>query len=88
MQTNKHNPIFLTFATSQVADELGQFSFVINKGMVNQKGEGFLVETNIGAKMNFNQNTDVSLWLKNAHEFLSNIFKEMTKGNMYNSFLN
>jgi uncharacterized protein (TIGR04255 family) len=85
MQSNESNPNLLAFATGHT-NKLGQFNFVINKGNVNSKGEGFLVETNLSTKMILDLNIDISEWLNNAHEFLSGFFKEMTKGNMYNSF--
>jgi uncharacterized protein (TIGR04255 family) len=87
MQSNDSNPNLFAFATGRT-NEIGQFNFVINKGNVNSKGEGFLVETNLSTEMKLNSNVDISPWLNKAHKFLSDSFKEMTKGNMYDSFLN
>jgi uncharacterized protein (TIGR04255 family) len=87
MQSNDANPNLFAFATGRT-NEIGQFNFVINKGIVNPKGEGFLVETNLSTQMKLDSNIDILPWLNNAHEFLSAFFKEMTKGNMYDSFLN
>jgi uncharacterized protein (TIGR04255 family) len=85
MQSNESNPNLLSFATGH-SNKLGQFNFVINKGTLNSKGDGFVVETNLSTKMTLDSGIDISVWLNEAHEFLSNFFKEMTKGNMYNSF--
>jgi hypothetical protein len=79
MQSNDSNPNLFAFATGRT-NEIGQFNFVINKGTVNSKGEGFLVETHLSTKMKLDSNIDISPWLNNAHGFLSDFFKEMTKG--------
>jgi uncharacterized protein (TIGR04255 family) len=87
MQSEKHNPLFLTFAAGH-KEEIGQFNFYINRGgKIDSKKEGFLVETNLVSKTEINSNTDISSWLADAHDYLSAIFKDMTKGDMYNSFL-
>ncbi|GHT73003.1 hypothetical protein AGMMS50262_03320 [Bacteroidia bacterium] len=87
MQSQKCNPSFVNFATGH-REDIGQFNFSINRGMIHQKGEGFLVETNIVNTEMLDSNSDISSWLKRAHEYLSDVFKDMTKGIMYNSFLN
>lgn len=87
MQSEKHNPSFVNFATGHKED-VGQFNFSINRGMTPQKGDGFLAETNLVNKMKLNSDSDISQWLKKAHEYLSGAFKKMTKGAMYDSFLN
>jgi uncharacterized protein (TIGR04255 family) len=88
MQSEKHKPSFVNFATGHEEENIGQFNFSINRGVTHQKSEGFLVETNLVNKMILDSNTDISSWLKDAHEYLSRVFKNMTQGAMYDSFLN
>jgi uncharacterized protein (TIGR04255 family) len=87
MQSEKYNPSFVNFAAGH-REDIGQFNFAINRGMIHQKGEGFLIETNLVDKIMLNYDYDISSWLKSAHEYLSIVFKDMTKGTMYNSFFN
>lgn len=79
------NPIFITFGAGY-RNKLGLFNVIINKGSITQKGEGFVVETNITSKISVSQLNEISLWLQEAHSFLSENFKRMTEGEMYNSF--
>lgn len=86
MQSEKHNPSFVNFATGHNIEGIGQFNFSINRGVIQQRGEGFLVETNLVNNVMLDSTGNISSWLKSAHEYLSAVFKDMTKGNMYNSF--
>jgi uncharacterized protein (TIGR04255 family) len=88
MQLEKYNPLFVNFAAGH-KENIGQFNFSVNRGAIPQKGgDGFLVETHLTDKRELRQDIDISSWLKKAHEYLSVTFKNMTKGDMYNSFLN
>ncbi|MDR2809909.1 MAG: TIGR04255 family protein [Tannerellaceae bacterium] len=87
MQSEKHNPSFVNFATGH-KENTGQFNFSINRGMIQLKGEGFLVETSLKNKIILDSDVDISSWLNSAHEYLSTVFKDMTKGAMYDSFFN
>ena len=80
----KRNPIFFTFATGY-DDEVGLFNVIINRGGYNSK-EGFIIETNVSTKIMSSDFDTLQEWLGHAHTFLSKKFKEMTEGEMYNSF--
>jgi hypothetical protein len=83
--TKDENPIFFSFGTGYKND-IGQFNIIINKGGINEKGEGFVVETNVVKTINSSELNTLPSWLNKAHSVLSDNFKNMTKGQMYQSF--
>lgn len=78
------NPVFFTFATGY-NNEIGLFNIIINRGEYNKK-EGFIIETNVTTKIESSNFDALQVWLVQAHSFLSEKFKNMTEGEMYNSF--
>ncbi|RNC65706.1 TIGR04255 family protein [Proteiniphilum sp. X52] len=79
-----NNPVFFTFA-SGYNEEIGLFNVIINRGGYNNK-EGFVIETNVSKKISSTDFNILPSWLEEAHSFLSEKFKKMTEGEMYNSF--
>jgi uncharacterized protein (TIGR04255 family) len=78
-------PNHFAFATGSKTND-GQFNYSVNEGVLNQKN-GLLVETNLFTQVNSRNLDGIPKWLDHAHVFLSDVFKTMTKGEMYNSFL-
>lgn len=65
---------------------LGGFSIRINKGN-NSKGQsGIIVDTTLSNNSSIPDVSKMSKWLNDAHDYVSEIFKAMTKGKMYDSF--
>lgn len=83
--TQEENPVFLTFGVGYKND-LGLFNIIINKVTIPQKGDGFIVETNVVSQTKSSELKNISSWLKQVHSFLSDNFKKMTEGEMYESF--
>lgn len=67
--------------------EHGQFHIAINAGNAHAKQErGLILQTRLNGP-EFEANSEKILsWLSTAQAFCSGIFKEMTKGNLYESF--
>lgn len=80
-----NSPLFFSFGTGYKTKN-GLFNVIINRGGIENKGDGFIVETNLGHKINSTDLNNLSAWLKQAHSFLSQSFKTMTEGKMYDSF--
>jgi len=79
------NPIFVNFGTGY-KNNIGVYNIIINPGVIHQKGEGFIVETNIVSQTNSSELNNISPWLMQAHSILSENFIKMTEGKMYESF--
>jgi len=68
--------------------ETGNLEISFNKGKDQSGNEGLVLKTQLnGDEVNLHTNA-IYVWLDKAHEFCSNLFKDMTKGELYNSFLN
>ncbi|PIX34128.1 MAG: hypothetical protein COZ59_08360 [Bacteroidetes bacterium CG_4_8_14_3_um_filter_31_14] len=66
--------------------KIGGFSIRMNKGN-NSKGQpGIIIDTTISNNSSIPDITKVSKWLNDAHDYVSETFKAMTKGKMYDSF--
>ena len=65
----------------------GSLNLSFNKGKDQAGNEGLVLKTQLdGDETSLNTNT-LYMWLEKAHEFCSNLFKDMTKGELYDSFL-
>lgn len=74
-----------SFAFSNEID-LGMLEISFNTGKDALGNTGLVIHTKlIGQDFN-NSAHDILGWLDNAHTFTSNLFKEMTKGKLYESF--
>lgn len=87
----KHNiqpkntvPLFFTFAAGYPCD-VGLFNTIINRGGYNNE-EGLIIETNVTKQIISSNLKSLSDWLEKSHDFLSNKFKKMTEGALYESF--
>ncbi|MBV6460185.1 MAG: hypothetical protein HJHJAOHD_00287 [Flavobacteriales bacterium] len=66
--------------------ELGSLSISVIRGKNIAKSDGIITQTNITSKP---INPDLNLitdWLRKSHEFCSQLFKDMTRGKLYDSF--
>ncbi|RDC65797.1 TIGR04255 family protein [Adhaeribacter pallidiroseus] len=66
--------------------ELGQLTISLNIGKNAMQEEGLILQTQLSGSEYEADSNRILQWLTDAHEFCSNIFKEMTKGNLYESF--
>jgi uncharacterized protein (TIGR04255 family) len=80
-----HSPSIITFNLSYPT-ELGQFTFNLNNGSNQRSEKGLVLQTGVNG-MEFEPNSEKILnWIRDSHEFCSEIFKKMTAGALYESF--
>src|SRR5690606_24284977 len=79
------NPFHLDFGFFYKT-ELGNLSVTLKKGQNGKKDDGIVMQTSLHGKDSMKSSDNVLSWLNRAHEFSSKIFKEITKGELYNSF--
>lgn len=65
--------------------DLGTTSINLRRGKQNDQ-EGLVVQTRIAGKHQRLNVVEIISWLNNAHDFCSDLFKKMTKGDLYDSF--
>lgn len=65
---------------------LGNLSVTLKKGQNSKKEDGIVMQTSLHGKDSMKSSDNVLSWLNQAHEFSSYLFKEITKGELYNSF--
>lgn len=80
-----HLPKSLNFSTS-FQTNLGQLSVALNTGKNSKQDDGLVLQTTLSSSDFQPDTSQIVDWLENSHEFSSNLFKEMTKGSLYNSF--
>jgi len=66
--------------------DLGNLSVTLKKGQNGKKEDGIVMQTTLHGKASMKSSDNVLSWLNEAHEFSSKLFKEITKGELYNSF--
>ncbi|MFH2142475.1 MAG: TIGR04255 family protein [Bacteroidota bacterium] len=66
--------------------KFGDFSIRIIRGNNSKRQSGIIFDTTLSSQHNIPDLVIFSKWLNNAHDYVSNTFKEMTKGKMYDSF--
>lgn len=66
--------------------ELGNLSVTLKKGQNGKKENGIVMQTSLHSKESKLESKDVLTWLNDAHGFASDIFKEITQGELFNSF--
>ncbi len=66
--------------------DLGNLSVTLKKGQNGKKEDGIVMQTSLHGKESMKSSDNVLSWLNQAHEFSSKLFKEITKGELYNSF--
>lgn len=67
-------------------DNLGILKFAYNKGQVKDKGKGLIVRTTVLSGIHPSNLNQSNAWFELAHKKCSDLFKEMTKGELYDSF--
>lgn len=65
---------------------LGNLSVTLKKGQNGRKENGIVMKTTLHGKKDMTNSNDILAWLNNAHDFVSDVFKKITKGQLYNSF--
>lgn len=66
--------------------DLGSIKLNYNRGKIKGKGEGLIVRTSIDSGI-YPSDLDQTLsWFESAHEKCSQLFKDMTKGILYETF--
>lgn len=65
--------------------DLGDLRVNFQKGK-NNGTEGILLQTRINGKPGKPDNENINNWLNDAHELSSNLFKQLTEGELYESF--
>lgn len=67
--------------------ELGVLTLKIDKGRKGDDGQGIIIQTRVTGHPIAPQTTELSDWLSKSYLFCSSFFKEMTKGKLYDSFI-
>ncbi|MPN05568.1 hypothetical protein SDC9_152819 [bioreactor metagenome] len=86
----KEKPQKFTFGTTyEINNKV--FALNINTGLNtadNNKVNGLIVESSIAQNVNFSEiKSELEKYLRESHDYLGTFFKEMTKGDLYESFL-
>lgn len=79
-------PNGVDFNISYKNEELGTIKFSYIKGRVKGKNEGLIVRTTIDSGIFPSDIKQTIEWFNEAHKKCSKLFKEMTKGELYDSF--
>lgn len=82
-ETSKHPTDFNMGFAYEI--DLGDLRVNFQKGK-NQNTEGILLQTRINGNQDTFNNDHINTWLIEAHGILSNIFKQLTMGELYKSF--
>ena len=79
-------PLTLNFGTAFKSPD-GIFNLIVHTAKVGVlQQDGIIVESNINHSLEGNSFHVLPNWLVKAHDFLSQFFKDMTNGRMYESF--
>lgn len=65
---------------------IGELVIAFNQGKNKMDKEGIMIRTMIRAEAIQPLSEEIALWLNAAHEFCSQLFKDMTEGVLYKSF--
>jgi len=79
-----NNPLFSNFATAY-STNIGVLGLQIVTGEYNGI-KGVIVDSTMTGKFDENHSSEIQSWIENAHEYISDFFKKMTKGELYESF--
>jgi uncharacterized protein (TIGR04255 family) len=66
--------------------DLGKLSVTLKKGQNSQSEEGIVMQMSLIGEKSSTNNENLLTWLGSAHSFLSDLFKKITHGELYNSF--
>jgi uncharacterized protein (TIGR04255 family) len=67
-------------------NDLGTLNVSFNRGKNLKNEEGIAIQTNLTSYESNIKSMDVRTWLESAHELCSQLFKQMTKGKLYEEF--
>jgi uncharacterized protein (TIGR04255 family) len=79
------NPFHLDLGFYYETD-LGNLSVTLKKGKNGDKEDGIVMQTTLRGQESMETVENVLSWLNRSHDFSSDLFKEITKGKLYNSF--
>ncbi len=65
---------------------LGNFALRIDAGRNNKNKKGLIIQIQLSGLENEPNLPSLTKWLDEAHQFCSDLFKELTKGKLYDSF--
>lgn len=66
--------------------EMGNLSVTLKKGKNSKQEDGIIMQTSLQCKESMSNSENLLSWLDKAHEFTSDLFKQITKGQLYESF--
>ncbi|HAC16345.1 MAG TPA: hypothetical protein DCE78_10445 [Bacteroidetes bacterium] len=81
----KSNPYNLDIGLFYHVD-LGNLSVSLKKGKNTKNQDGIVMQMSLKGNSSTVENLQVLDWLNSSHTFLSDLFKDITKGELYNSF--
>lgn len=81
---SEDNPNLLTLNIGYPC-QLGELHISVNPGQHHNK-KGIVIQTTLTGNAMLPEFSAILNWLDNAHTFCSDLFKELTKGEAYNSF--
>lgn len=67
--------------------DYGDLAVTFKKGKNNHQEDGIVMQTTIFGKRLHSEVNPILSWLDKTHDFSSNLFKDITKGELYKSFL-
>jgi uncharacterized protein (TIGR04255 family) len=79
------NPNNFNFGLNYKTD-LGTLNILLNKGKANNNSEGLVMQTGLYQEDVIPEISSIKEWVKKSHNYNSRLFKNITKGNLYNSF--
>ena len=66
--------------------ELGKLDISLNTGLNGNNETGLVIRTQLNGPVVAPNTDEIMSWIDKAHTFCSNLFKEMTKGQLYETF--
>lgn len=84
-KSSSSNPKAFNFGLTYEHD-LGDVSISIQSGKNSQSDFGLILQTRLDGGFEEQGADELMSWVNNAHEFCSQLFKELTKGELYESF--
>ncbi|WP_445386421.1 TIGR04255 family protein [Robiginitalea sp. IMCC44478] len=66
--------------------ELGKLDVLFKRGQNSKKEEGVLVTNGLKSNTSMSEKSEILDWLNKAHAFSSQLFKDITAGELYDSF--
>ncbi|MBP8993734.1 MAG: TIGR04255 family protein [Bacteroidales bacterium] len=64
----------------------GDLLVTLKKGLNNKKEEGIIMQTKVNGNPIKPELEEITLWFEKSHEICSEVFKNITKGELYKSF--